>query len=123
VPELISPHSRPVKTEGELRAAEVNCDAHIADDCIRAADGYEHGVVPRDEERITRHRKVGLTLYVHQCGALDPVACYQLSRLYFDGDIVEKNVPNAQALVKRAVELCQTRTTPACTALKQSAGQ
>lgn len=120
-PLLASPHSRPVQTEGELRAAEVNCDARVADDCIRAADGYEHGVVARDEERITRHRKVGLTLYVHQCDAFDPAACYQLSRLYADGDIVEKNAAASEALVKRARELCQTRNMPFCTALRQSA--
>jgi TPR repeat protein len=110
-----------VKTEAELRAAEVNCDAKVADDCIRAADGYERGVVPRDEERISRHRKVALTLYMRQYST-DPVACYQLSRLYAEGDIVEKNVANAAALLKRARERCQTMDTPACTEITRLAG-
>jgi TPR repeat protein len=118
---LASPHSRPVKTEAELRAAEVSCDAKVADDCIRAADGYERGVVPRDEERISRHRKVALTLYMRQYST-DPVACYQLSRLYAEGDIVEKNIPNAKALLKRARERCQTMDTPACAEMLQLAG-
>jgi TPR repeat protein len=118
---LASPHSRPVKTEAELRAAEVNCDAKVAADCIRAADGYERGVVPRDEERISRHRKVALTLYMRQYST-DPVACYQLSRLYAEGDIVEKNVANAKALLKRAGERCETVDTPACVEIRQLAG-
>ncbi|HEY3233830.1 MAG TPA: hypothetical protein VGJ84_03885 [Polyangiaceae bacterium] len=118
---LQSPHELAISSEAALRRAEIRCDRLLPEECARLADAYERGeVAEKDPERVRRYRKVTLTLYVRRCQSGDPVSCFQLSRMYREGDVVSPDSTSARALSERAQELCKGKTDEACEYIRRN---
>jgi hypothetical protein len=86
------------------------------DECARAAQAFESGSAgPADAEQAKRFRKIALTHLVAQCETGNsPHACFVLAGKYRSGSDVAASPASADALEKRAAELCKFRTAPEC---------
>ncbi len=86
------------------------------DECARAAQALESGSAgPADAEQAKRFRKIALTHLVSQCETGNsPHACFVLAGKYRSGTDVAQNPTGADALEKRATELCKFRAAPDC---------
>jgi hypothetical protein len=104
-----------VTTEAELKRAEIRCYEVDPEECGRAADAYDAGLlVPRDAARAERLRKVELTRLVRRCEDRSPHACLVLAGHYAAGQGVVENEKHARALAEHARELCGHGSKPEC---------
>jgi TPR repeat protein len=85
--------------------------------CLTAARAHDSS----DPVKAREFRLLALSLFIEQCTARDPEACYQLATLYDQGVAVPENTESPTVLRTRARELCAERATPFCTRL--AAGQ
>lgn len=101
-----------------LVTAQVRCDRKKSyDDCSRAAEALETGSAgPPDLVQARRFRKIALTHLVAQCEVGDPHACFVIAAKHRAGVELEASAARADALEKRALQLCRIRTAPECPA-------
>lgn len=105
----------PVTTAKEVEQAEVRCYQQRPDECERAADAYDAGtLLPRDQERATRLRKVAFTYRVRACENRSPHACLVLAGRYQAGNGVERDSHKAKLLLEHARELCGRKPNSEC---------
>jgi hypothetical protein len=98
----------PVATAKELERAEIRCYEVDPEECGRAADAYDAGLlVRRDAARAANLRKVELTRLNRRCEQRSPHACLVLAGHYESGAGVDENDKHARALVAHARELCR----------------
>lgn len=106
----------PTTREGLLKA-ELYCDQRKDfDECTRAAQALELGSAgPADPEQAKRFYRIAMTHLVTQCETGDsPHACFVLAAKYRAGTELAANPTGAEALEKRARELCRFRSAPEC---------
>lgn len=113
IPEV--PPLPPVTTAKEAEQAEVRCYQQRPDECDRAADAYDAGtLLPRDQERATKLRKVAFTYRVRACENRSPHACLVLAGRYQTGSGVEHDSHKAKLLFEHARELCSRKPNAEC---------
>jgi hypothetical protein len=109
------PSLAPVTTAKQLEQAEIRCYERRPDECDRAADGYEAGtLLPRDQARATKLRKVAFNYRVRACENRSPHACLVLSVRYETGNGVERDSHKAKLLLEHARELCARKPNVEC---------
>lgn len=104
----------PASREALLKA-ELSCfqkkDFH---ECARVAQAHEVGSAgAMNPEQAKRFHKIALTQIVIQCESGSPHACFTLAAKYRAGELAA-NPAGAEALEKRALELCRFRAAPEC---------
>lgn len=104
-------------TREALLKAMMLCDQKKDfDECTRVSQALELGSTgPVDPEGAKRFRRISLTHLVTQCETGNsPHACFVLAAKYRAGTDLAQNLPGAEALEKRALELCRFRAAPEC---------
>jgi len=103
-------------TRAALLKAELYCDQRKDfDECARAAQAHETGTAGgANVIQAKRFRRIALTHLVGQCESGSPHACFVLAAKYRLGHELTKNLAGAEALEKRATELCRIRNAPEC---------
>ena len=108
----------PSTREALLRAMMLCDQKKDFDECTRVSQALELGSTgPADPEGAKRFRKISLTHLVMQCETGNsPHACFVLAAKYRAGTELAQNPAGAEALEKRALELCRFRAAPECPA-------
>ena len=104
-------------TREALLKAMMLCDQKKDfDECTRVSQALELGSAgPADATGAVRFRKISLTHLVTQCeNGNSPHACFVLAAKYRAGTELAQNPTGAEALEKRALELCRFRAAPEC---------
>lgn len=110
------PLELPTTREGLLKA-QLYCDKRQDfDECSRAAAALEAGSAgPADPAQARRFRRIALTHLVAQCEAGSAHACFVMASKYREGTELAASPARAEALEKRALELCRLgRAAPEC---------
>jgi hypothetical protein len=104
-------------TREALLKAMMLCDQKKDfDECTRVSQALELGSTgPVDPVGAKRFRRISLTHLVTQCETGNsPHACFVLAAKYRAGTDLAQNLTGAEALEKRALELCRFRAAPEC---------
>lgn len=112
------PALEPPATRDALLKAMLFCDQkRDFDECGRAAEALERGTAgPADLAQAKRFRRIALTHLVAQCEAGAPHACFVLAAKYRAGTELAASPASAEALERRGLELCRSRSAPECPA-------
>jgi len=98
----------PATSTAEVEQAEIRCYEVDPEECGRAADAYDTGVLVRhDAEHALQLRKVELTRLVRACEKRSPHACFVLAGRYESGQGVDENDKHALGLLEHARDLCR----------------
>ncbi len=100
----------------QLLKSELLCDQkQDFDECGRAAQAYEAGSAgSASPAQAKRFRRIALTHLVAQCEGGSPHACFVLAAKYRSGTELKLSLVSAEALEKRALELCRLRPASEC---------
>lgn len=98
----------------DAAAFTLGCARGDAGACLQAARALDDV----DGEDAKLHRRLAVKILAEDCtGRRDPVACWELARLYGQGLGVKQSDETRDVLRQRARTLCQARPSEACAAL------
>lgn len=98
------------------------CDGGDHEKCLALASAYSRGEYqdkkfPKDATKAQSYIRKGLRKGEQACGRNDPVACYNIGILYFEGSMVETDFTRGLEMVQKA---CNAGYQKACVWLEDS---